>query len=212
MFHNQSKIRRKVISLTLFVVLAAMTVGLTSCKTEPPLLEDVREEYIKLIEASAEVNKILFGEGLPLYKRDGTDEDKQIYKDMVAALDSYESVRIDSKFLTIESIKEAADAVYTPEYLENVYEMLFVGYADDVSGVTSCKFLEWDGWLYQSMNYDIFIEKTRTFDYDTMKIVKPSSGEYVNVEIESQLDGEKMTITLAFSLTENGWRLDTPTY
>ena len=204
---------KKLYSLVFAIVLlSVLLASFSSCSTEPPELDTVKEEYIKLIEASSEVNEILFGKGLPVYERDGSEEDKQVYVDMVSALDEYESVRMDCKYLTIDSIKAAADDVYTSEYLETVYEMMFVGYADEVSGVTSAKFLEWDGWLYQNMNYEAYIEGKRTFNYDSMEIVKPSDGEYVNIKIESELDGEKLTITLAFSLTENGWRLDTPTY
>ena len=51
-------------------------------------------------------------------------------------------------------------------------------------------------------------------DFDTMEIVKPSTAKYLNVEINSHLEGEteQMKVTLRFKLTDDGWRLDNPTY
>ncbi|MEE0969469.1 MAG: hypothetical protein U0M06_08885, partial [Clostridia bacterium] len=196
----------------LFAILIISSSIFCSCATEPPLLEDVKDEYISLIEASGEINEILFGTGLPVYKRDGREEEKQVYSNVAESLKSYEMVKDDCKYLTIDSLKAAADKVYTEDYLSPVYVMVFDGYADDDMGVSRAKFLEWDGWLYQNTEYECYIEGKRTFDYDSMKMVKPSTGEYVNIEIMSELEGEKMKITLAFSKTDDGWRLDTPTY
>lgn len=180
--------------------------------TDPPPLEEVKGEFISLIEASVEINDILFGEGLPVYKRDGSDEDKQIYVDMTEYLDGYEVVRQESKYLTIDEMKISAEKVYSKEYLEPIYEMVFVGYADDISGVTTAKYIEWDSWLYKSMSYEPFITSARTYDYDTMEMITPSSEDFVNIEIESSLGDVKTTVILSFTLTDNGWRLDTPTY
>ena len=197
----------------LAVVMLVISLGaLCSCATEPPLLEDVREEYIALIEASAEINAFLFGAGLPVYERDGSEESATVYDGMIETLDNYEFVREESKYLSISAMKEAAERVYSADYLESAYMMAFDGYSDEIAGVTTARYIEWDGWLYKSISYEPLISETRTFNYDTMKIVKPSRGEYVNVSIESSLGAEKLVITLAFTLTENGWRLDTPTY
>ncbi len=201
---------KKVIFGMLAVVL--LTALLPSCSSSAPELDEVKEEFVSLIEASGEINTILFGEGLPVYQRDGSEEEAQIYSGISSALDAYEYIREDSKFLTVDQIKEASDLVYTAEYLEPVYQMMFDGFADEATGVSSAKFLEWDGWLYQNTEFEAYITETRIYNYDSMKIVKPSSSDYVNVEIESSLGGESSVITLAFSKTADGWRLDTPTY
>ncbi|MBQ8005137.1 MAG: hypothetical protein IJ303_02360, partial [Clostridia bacterium] len=65
----------------------------------------MKEEYIALVEESAEINGFIFGEGLPVYKRDGSEEEKLVYQNLVSSLDNYESVRDDSKYLTIEAMK-----------------------------------------------------------------------------------------------------------
>ncbi len=183
----------------------------SSCERKPPLLDDVKGEFISLIEASAEINEFLFGEGLPVFSRDD-EKNAELYLTLATQYQKYEYVSHESKYITIEDMKKAAEKVYTAEYLSSVYMMVFDGYADEISGVTVARYLESDGWLFQSINYEPLIEGKRTFNYDTMRIVKPSRGEYVNIEIESELEGEKLMLILSFSKTADGWRLDTPTY
>ena len=48
-----------------------------------------------------------------------------------------------------------------------------------------------------------------------MVAVKPYSSDYLNLSIDSYLEGDEeniLNITLHFKKTENGWRLDSPTY
>ncbi len=203
---------RRILSI-LFALLMIFTSIFTfsSCASEPPLLEDVKAEFTALIEASVEINEFLFGAGLPVYERED-EANAELYANLSSQYAKYEYVSPESKYITIEDMKKAAEKVYTAEYLSSVYMMAFDGYADEISGVTVARYLDSEGWLFRSMSYEPLIEGKRTFDFDTMKMVKPSNGEYVNIEIESELGGEVLTMTLAFSKTENGWRLDTPTY
>ena len=48
--------------------LAIIAGNMVSC-SNPPALDDVKDEFVALIEASVEVNNIFFGEGLPTYMR-----------------------------------------------------------------------------------------------------------------------------------------------
>lgn len=203
---------RRILSISFAIIMIFTSIfAFSSCATEPPLLEDVKGEFTALIEASAEINQFLFGAGLPVYDRDD-EANAELYANLASQYSKYEYVSPESKYITIEDMKKAAEKVYTAEYLSSVYMMAFDGYADEIAGVTVARYLDIDGWLFSSIYYEPLIEGTRTFDFDTMKMVKPSNGEYVNVEIESELDGEKLTMTLSFSKTDNGWRLDTPTY
>ena len=197
--------------LVVFLMIFTSVFTFSSCSSEPPLLDDVKEDFCLLIEASAEINEILFGAGLPVYERED-EKNSELYANLASQYDKYEYVSTDSKYITVEDIKIAAEKVYTAEYLSSVYMMAFDGYADEISGVTVARYLESEGWIFSSTTYEPLIDGKREFNYDTMKIVKPSSGDYVNIEIESSLNGEDLTVTLAFSKTEDGWRLDTPTY
>ena len=48
--------------------LVILTGNMVAC-SNPPELDDVKDEFVALIEASVEVNNIFFGEGLPTYLR-----------------------------------------------------------------------------------------------------------------------------------------------
>ena len=204
---------RRIFSILLVIsMLFASVLAFSSCGSEPaPPIEDVKDDFVALIEASAEINEIFFGAGLPVISRD-EEKNAELYANLAVMYDRYEYISTESKYLTVDEMKKAAELVYTSEYLSSVYMMAFDGYADEIAGVTVARYYESDGWLFQSISYEPLIEGTRTFDFETMKIVKPSRGDYVNVEIESELGGEKLNLTLAFSKTADGWRLDTPTY
>jgi hypothetical protein len=51
------------VALAVFLIVRAVSGG------KPPALEDVKDRYVSLIEASPAVNEILFGKGLPTYPR-----------------------------------------------------------------------------------------------------------------------------------------------
>ncbi len=195
----------------LLIMCMAAALLLVSCSSGAPEIDSVKDDFISLIEASGEVNDILFGEGISVYEREDV-ENGPIYDNLPAALDTYEALREDCGYSTIEEIKEKCRLVYSEAYLESVFKPVFEGYADEESGVSEAKYLEWDNRLYKNMYYESFLDGQRTYDYESMKTVKPSEENYVNIVIDSYLDGEKMTLNLAFSKTDKEWRLDTPTY
>ena len=69
--------------------------------------------------------------------------------------------------------------------------------------------------LYQSSVKETITKEERIYIYSTMKIVRPSNKEYVNVEIQSYLEStpDKIeTDRLSFLYEDGNWYLDTPTY
>ena len=193
----------------------------TSCGSSAPDLEEVRDEIVALVEASYEVNEIIFGEGLPTYKRGGDyDKEYNLYSDNDSEFAYYEYVTQECGYYFTEQIKWAAEKVYTAEYLEGIYTMTFDGYADENSGaVTTARYLDGKGWLLkysfgENDPFDQLDGKKRRFDFDSMEIVKPSDSQHLNIKIDSFLEGETdiLNITLHFKKTAEGWRLDAPTY
>ena len=198
-----------------------LVLALASC-TKPPELSEIKDELISLIEGSHTINEIFFGKGL-----DAVDAD--IYE---APTTGYEYVDEHCPYQTTTSLKLAAEAIYSAEYLEGVYLTAFEGYADESVGIIAARFLDYEGFLIQEQDIESQLNGTKKYDYDTMKIVKPSSADYINVEIACWLEGvenadqfadlpgdagalmrgERVTVTLSFVLTVEGWRLDSPTY
>ena len=204
----------KAVKIILILILSLSTLFLSSCSGNPPELDTVKDRLIELIDASAEINDIFFGEGLPVYERDGEfAKETGIYDNVEAALDIYEMVSADCEYLTIDSIKMAAEKVYSRDYLESVYEMAFSGYADTNTGnVTSARYFETGDWLFKNTLFEPFDLLEREYLYDSLEIIKPSSADYINISIDCLVGEETEAITLSFILQDGEWLLDSPTY
>ncbi len=132
-------------------------------------------------------------------------------------IEGYNVVRIDAKYLSIEEIKNAAEQVYSADYLRGVYQAAFDGLSSGAltsGGVVGARFFEQGYLLRQAENIKPLITEKRIYDYSTMKIVRPSSAKYVNISIDSHLEGsdEITNIRLSLTLANGRWYLDTPTY
>ncbi|MBQ8818321.1 MAG: hypothetical protein IJZ83_07070 [Clostridia bacterium] len=289
--------KKRIITLILCtVLLISSCLSIASC-SKPPEYSEVEERFIELIEASYEINKVLFGEGLPTYERvydprmstkiydnGGTryyyyelnDEElgriiayrssylqpfkyAQVVKAPLADktaiyenaeektycydieytektydfyysesdAENYDYVSDESKYKTIDSIKMAAEEVYSKDYLESsVYEALFTGVvmseeegASSLEGLSAryIEYMDSDStvWLMQSNTYPPLVNETRIFDFSTAKVVKPGSKKLVNIEVETYLESspdERITVRITMVLVDGEWYLDSGTY
>lgn len=206
-------------SAALILALILTCASLLSCGN-PPDLSEVREQFEDVIEASYAVNEIFFGKGLPTHARDGEFAiENNIYYGFFG-YDAYEFVTEDSPYFSVDDIKYLAEQVYAEDYLEDIYTMAFIGYADEQTGaVSTARYLESEGILlrYTFGDKDPFdiLPGQRRYLMDTMEIVRPSSAKSVNVTIDSYLVGaedEILNVTLRFIFENDRWVLDTPTY
>ncbi|MBQ7383615.1 MAG: hypothetical protein IJV72_02350, partial [Clostridia bacterium] len=136
--------------------------------------------------------------------------------------EGYSYVRLDAPYTSIEQIKEYAETVYSDQYLEGIYEMLFTGavISEDKSGKLGARYFSYeesDGnvWLMQSDEYDSLIKGKRIYDFSTAKVVKPGSSEFANVEIETYLESEpdnRPTVRISLIKQDGEWYLDNATY
>ena len=199
-------------ALLIFIVLS-MLISLCTCNNKMPELDDdLRDRFINLIEDSKELNTIFFGAGLPVYYRDNEYSERLgvYFNDEMLG---YYRVNENSSYITIDSIKAAAEKVYSKEYLSALYETAFDGV---MTGNDSAylRFYDDGEWLYQNILANDFELCERIYDYSTMKIVKPSSDSYINVTVESYTlkNSERIEITLSFVYENGSWFLDCPTY
>ena len=193
-------------------VLIIVVLGMSSCSGSAPEIDEVRDRIVYLIEGSKEINILFFGSGLPIYERDGLIETELgvYYEDEYTA---YNKVMENSRFKSIDDMKKAAEKVYSENYLDAIYETAFEGYMTGSSSAYM-RFLETSDWMYQSISATDFDLSERIYDYSSMKIVKPSNGEYLNITIDTYtLRNKKVkTITLSFIYERGNWYLDSPTY
>ena len=298
--------------LLCFISIALLVSGaltLSSC-SKPPEYAEIEERFIELVEASYEINKVLFGIGLPTDERiydpwdnmktygrvdengepklgkDGKQligyycyfEDSE-YGDLLAYRDgataktvylsvsktqiegkqlvfthpekdlyyyatdylppdgvryysdkdptNYDYVSVESEFLSVDQIKMAAEKVYSPEYLEALYESLFTGVAvpEEAQGLAglSARYIEYmnaengdtTAVLMQSNTFEPLVTETRVFDFSTATMVKPSNKKLVNIEVETYLPSapeDRLTVRVTLALVNGQWFLDSGTY
>ncbi len=211
--------KKKIINAIVVTLILATLSSLcfTSCSSEPPELSQVKERFTQLIETSAEVNDIFFGEGLSTYERG--DEFEHLYYGFYG-YDTYEIVTAECPYQSVAQIKALAETVYTTDYLEEIYTMAFDGYADENSDkITTARYLHTGDYF---LRYDLgdrdpfnILPGKRIYRYDTMKIGPLSNGKAVNLEIETYLEGQEDKAhieTLRILLVDGEWYLDEPTY
>ncbi len=139
--------------------------------------------------------------------------------------EKYDYVTVDCEYQSIESIKKAAEAVYSSSYLSSVYSSVFDGiYTDYGTSYARYKQSETlgDSFFLKSNEFEPFFSSQSVYDISSMRIVKPSNAKSVNVSIDAEgtyydatagkLTEGKYTRTLRFVFEGGAWRLDTPTY
>lgn len=192
------------------IICLSLIVPMTSCGKLPEL-EPLMNRFIYLIEESKEINVIFFGVGLPTFDRDGVLEQRLgIYYD--DKLPAYDTITYYSPYFSKDQIKEKAEKLFSKDYLDRIYEGAFDGIIS--SGNTYMRFYELEGKIYQSIAATDFELSERIYDYSTMKIVKPSNNEYINVTVETYTleDEKRVEIELSFVFERGDWYLDCPTY
>ena len=156
-------------------------------------------------------------EGRRYFRVDYTEpEVEYVYTDDDAP--DYNVVRVDCGFASIDDLKNAAKKVYTADFLEQIFQGAFdgVAYAEEgYSGVRSARFIEQDMLLRQYAELDERMTARRIYDFDTVKIIRPSNQTRINLRVDTHLEGESKILNVRLTLikAEDGkWYLDTPTY
>ncbi len=176
------------------------------------------------------------GEGNFYYSVEFDDSDHH-YVYTEDSPENYDYVRLDCPYQKVKDIQNLAETVYSAAYLKGdewqegdleysgVYSTIF----DGMSLGTQIVYARYraddsaDGFFLLKYNeFEPLFEKHTTYDYDSMKIIKPSKAELVNIEITAtgryiDLDSLEVkygeyTKTLRFVMENGEWRLDTPTY
>lgn len=207
----RKKLICKCLAFALCVALLCSVLCLTSCSKKPNV-EDVYDRFVYLIEESEELNTLFFGAGVPVYDRDALISDRrEIYFGYTKS--NYDIVMENSKYYSIDLMKQKAESIYSTNYLNAIYETAFDGVLYD--GGSFLRFYSEGDKLYQNSSINIYELEKRIYDFSTMKIVRPSNSERVNVEIESYVASNpdaRRTITIAFQNENGEWYLDGPTY
>ena len=207
---------KRILTLLLAVLmLAGSAVGLASCSASEPApdMDQVYDRLVQVIEASHEVNVLLFGAGLPVYPR-GDAEDELVHRYYGVADNGQQFVTPYAKYASIAEMQAAIAAVYSTEYRESLYESLFTGFAaDEMSVVMPARFSEDERFLYMSQYVDPLVDGVRVYDYASMEIVSYSHSSRLRVSINSYTEDdpeEWKRVYLSFVYENGDWYLDSP--
>ena len=204
----------------LSIAVLLISVLLPSCSREKHTADEMREIAEPLIEKSAELNVIYFGEGLPLTVDAAEAEAFYSSFDTDVESISYHPVDKSCGYESIDDIKNATLEVFTEDYSDYLFTLAFTGISDTVNdGVgdktetsSYARYLEQSGML--TARIDLASEALtlgRVYHMDELEIVR-EKDDYVLVSIPTELDGNECDVELKLVLTDDGWRLDTPTY
>ena len=206
----------KRIGRVFLILLILVTVIMSSCcdaSREPaPAIDEVYDRLVQVIEASHEVNVLLFGAGLPVYPR-GDAEDLLVHRYYGVTDNGQQFVTPYAKYASIAEMQTAIAAVYSTEYRESLYESLFTGYAaDEMSVVMPARFSEDEKFLYMSSHVSPLVEGVRVYDYASMEIVEYSHASRLRVSVKSYTEKhpEWKKVYLSFVYENGDWYLDSP--
>ena len=199
------------------ILLILLTVIMSSCcdagREPAPEMDEVYDRLVQVIEASHEVNVLLFGAGLPVYPR-GDAEELLVHRYYGVTDNGQQFVTPYAKYGSIAEMQTAIAAVYSTEYRESLYESLFTGYAaDEMSVVMPARFSEDEKFLYMSQYVSPLVEGVRVYDYASMQIVDYSHASRLRVSIRSYTEDrpeEWKTVYLSFVYENGDWYLDSP--
>lgn len=207
---------KRILTLLLAVLmLAGSVMGLASCSASEPApdIDQVYDRLVQVIEASHEVNVLLFGAGLPVYPR-GDAEDELVHRYYGVADNGQQFVTPYAKYASIAEMQAAIAAVYSTEYRESLYESLFTGFAtDEMSVVMPARFSEDERFLYMSKYVDPLVDGVRVYDYASMEIISYSHSSRLRVSINSYTEDrpeEWKRVYLSFVYENGDWYLDSP--
>ena len=205
-----------------FVLVLGIVLMFVSCGGEKYTAEEIRAALDELIPASAELNEIYFGEGLPIARDE--EELLELYGELDSDIEmiNYAPVSPDAAYHTEEELKAATRAVFSEDYSEFLFTRGFVGITSTTTDENGeivmaqnaiyARYIETDGILTRQIGMEDVMKLGREYDLDRMEIVSQKSDNVV-VDIPTSVDGEAdVTVRIKLVMTDGGWRLDSPTY
>ena len=205
---------KKIISACLAtVMILCVMMAATACAGQPPALEDVYDRLVEVIEASHNINVVIFGAGLPVERRNSPESE---LTNRYYGFDdtSMEYVSSYATYRSLGQIRDDMEKVYGSAYRASIEESLFTGYAmaDEKNSVLPARYTDDGNWMYQNRYVKSLVDGVRTYDYASMEIVS-GNATYIEVSIRSytvDCPGEWSVCDLAFVYENGNWYLDGP--
>ena len=207
---------KKIVVTVLAVLMLISLIPTVSGCASVPAVEEIYDRVVFLVEESYELNALFYGCGLPVWEEDSEYVDfMHLYYGLNSA-QSYEMITQNAKFYSVDEIKQAAEKVYSKDYLNDVlYKTAFDGYAiEDGAGgavVGVSRYYENEGYFWQAKNHKVFYTAMRIYDYSTMQVHALGRGDACVVTMDSWLEDtpEKVeNVEIPLVLQDGKWFLD----
>lgn len=194
---------KKLISATLATIILIAAATLAGCGASPLSDDELKSTAVALIDASAEINEIYFGEGIPC---DAPDDYTP------GARPQYFNAT-DDTYPHVEDIKKATAAVYSDEYCGYLFSVAFEGFDTD-AGTVFARYIDSDiGTLtVRGGLADEALPLGRVYNYDTIKEVSHTASSVTFTVDTVGANGKDLNVKLTIVQEKNGWRLNNPTY
>ncbi|MBE6598132.1 MAG: hypothetical protein E7638_01680 [Ruminococcaceae bacterium] len=192
-----------------------------SCDKAEYTDEDVKNAIYELLPLSFELNDIYFGEGLPI--SDDRADVERFYASFASDIEAvnYHPVAEDCIYQSESDIKEATERVFSEQYCSYLYELAFTGISAVFNEGTEEQITSTAAYARYMQSGDVLtvrldlpyeaMELGRVYDFESMEVVEKTKS-YAIVNISSEMNGINADVELKLLVTENGFRLDTPTY
>lgn len=198
---------KRILSLMFASLLVILT--FSGCGCAKISEEEAKLEIKKLVDASYDLNVIIYGEGLPYYER--TDTINQLYAPVADT----------AKYKSISNLKVAIRKTFSESYSKILEATAFEGQEGVEFGYhNQPRYIEVLGELMVLKDfYNVDFDSDKYGEYEGVKVQKYNtnvikiikiSKRFVEGEITS-VDG-KTTIRVTLVLENGEWRLDSPTY
>ncbi len=207
---------------TWIAAVLVLCAALTACSRPKHTPAELRPVLEELLPKSAEINEIYFGEGLPTTR--DVDVVRAFYETFDTDIQSISYTPVDPAcgYETIDDIKAATLAVFTPDYAEFLFDRAFNGISDlfdegleteHRTTAVYAMYLEENGYLTKRVNLaEDAIPLGRTYDLDSLTVLRENETG-VEVKLASFLDRQpSVEVKMWLVETADGWRLDSPTY
>ena len=207
---------KKIVVTVLTVLMLISLIPTVSGCASVPAVEEIYDRVVFLVEESYELNALFYGCGLPVWEENSEYvEFMHLYYGLNSA-QSYEMITQNAKFYSVDEIKQAAEKVYSKDYLNDVlYKTAFDGYAiEDGAGgavVGVSRYYENEGYFWQAKNHKVFYTAMRIYDYSTMQVHALGRGDACVVTMDSWLEDtpEKVeNVEIPLVLQDGKWFLD----
>ena len=206
---------RKLISLTLAVLMLFSLLSLTACNRRYDE-EEVLAAAKDLLKRAEMLNEVYYGSGIKYF--DSEDKVGLYY----CKADKMHLGELG--FSTIEELKKITEQTFSARYSATVYSTVLTSLKNE-NGVivTPARYHQQTDEntgaptdILVHSNYPALFKSTLEYDYDSMR-VEGSKKEKVNLLVDATVtnsDGlsQKAVVTVTLVEEENGWRIDNPTY